>query len=324
MDLAQAEAVSRLIDSSARAGVRSAARELLGGLSARVTARRRAILATLAELEAHVDFPDEDLAGVDRDRLGEALADHAHHMRRLAEGAGRSRGAKERVSVVIVGAPNAGKSSLFNALVGRDRSIVHERPGTTRDVVDAEITLGEIALTLTDTAGIAEGRGEVEAEGIRRSHEAHAAADRVLLVVDGSQAEIDATGAALLTGGDPERTLVVRSKADLPRRLPPGALGGWHPIAVSVVSGEGLDALEARLRREIPEAEVDLGERVGRALEDAATSAARAREVFEGTHALELVAEELRESANALGRVTGERVGTDVLDVIFSRFCIGK
>lgn len=391
IDLAQAEAVCRLIEARSSAGARGAIAQLAGGLSTRVTTLRRAVLETLARIEAHVDFPDEALGDLDRRELAGRIAAHAGAASRLHAGARRARATTGVTSIAILGAPNAGKSSLFNALVGRDRSIVHDEPGTTRDIVDAEVTLGALAVRLTDTAGLREdaaglrepgqavdvpgacptgprdgpsgtsdgdraettgaaereGIRAVELEGIRRSREAAAVADRLLVVLDGSRKGISVAEHTLLGTSDRARTIVVVSKSDLPRRLPASACEGWEPILVSAVTGEGLAALEETIVRAITEGaspvdrestdagtivddEGDLGEamaggeRVEGAFGDAAAALHRAIGALEDAGALELVAEELRQAANALGGVTGARAAPEILDVIFSRFCIGK
>ncbi len=357
LDLSQAEAVARLIDSRTDAAARAALRQLGGTLSTEVGELRRRVLHELAILEATIDFPDEDLADPDRVRMRESLGEVHRALVRLVEAARRGRPLLGVTEVVLTGAPNVGKSSLFNAILGRDRAIVHATPGTTRDVIDAEVTFGAVAARLVDTAGLADAPDVVEAEGVRRTRETLAGGDVHVVVLDGSRPDLTDEERGLVDACVPGRALVVVNKCDRPvvLTLPPTSASPSTPGApapsacvlhVSALTGAGVDTLRRAVERTIVGEGIEAGDVlvVGRrqeaALDEAAAAIARARDLFscaaghddvsggapggapDAAH--ELVAEELRAAANAIGLITGERVGADVLDVIFSEFCIGK
>lgn len=331
IDLAQAEAVAALIHARTRDAARAALRQLGGALSAEIRSIRSELLSELAILEAHIDFPDEDLPGPERERAGRRAAEIADRLRHLAERARRSRPAARTVTVVLTGIPNVGKSSLFNALLGSARAIVHDEPGTTRDVIDAEISVGPLSVRLLDTAGLSEGSGVVEAEGVARSRAEIERGDRIVLVVDGTSAVPSPREAALLASLDPERTILVLNKCDLGSG--PAALGGWsgETLRVSARTGEGIPALERWIERSVMGGSLDAGELLllGRRQEDALERAKSAAEnafrlLTSRAEASELVAEEWRAGVKALGEITGETFATDLLDTIFSSFCIGK
>lgn len=328
LDLSQAEAVAALIHARSEVAARAALRQLGGELSSSVRRERERLLHVLARLEARLDFPDQDLEAFDAEGERPTLLEAAAALARLVDRSRRGRRLAEAGTVAIVGRPNVGKSSLFNALVGRDRAIVHDRPGTTRDAVDFEVVLGGVSLRLVDTAGLTETRDDVEAEGVRRSRQAIEHADMVLLVLDAT-AETLTDAEATLGRGD--RALVVANKVDLGWRLrPTDALGGSSILGVSALRGDGLKELEDSLGRSVGEGDARedvlvVGLRQERALERSAAAAAEAERLMRAeSPPLEIVAEELRNAANALGEITGERVGDDLLDVLFSEFCIGK
>jgi len=309
MDLAQAEAVADLAAAETEAQRRQALGQLEGALSARCADWADRIALLLAEEEARLDFPDEDLPE-ENAAHGAALAALAAEIgAALAAGQAAER-LRDGLTVAIVGAPNVGKSSLLNALAGRDAAIVSARAGTTRDVVEVRMDLRGLPVTLLDTAGLRPTEDEIEAEGIRRTLARARAADIVLSVAAPGMPHPDLPSSA--------RILRVANKAD----LEPGQAGA---IAVSAHTGAGLDLLLDRLGRAGEEA-----------LEGAAPSGfanarqrAAAREALDaleraGYAQAEIRAEELRRARFALGRITGRVDVEDILDAVFSRFCIGK
>lgn len=321
LDLAQAEAVADLIDAGSRAAARAALASLEGRFSREVRSLAGELMRLRVEAEALLDFPDEDVG-----------AENAAHAERLTALAGRletlagSASAGERLSegfvCVLVGAPNAGKSSLLNALAGAERAIVTEMPGTTRDPVEVDVLLDGFPLRLVDTAGLRDTDNPVEAEGVRRARERAGRADLVLEVRD------DAAGEAPPPAGERPR-LVVINKVDLSGRAPgPCTIGGLAAVAVSAATGAGLGALAARLRGEaLGAADVEGARFSARrrhldALARASEALARAREAAAAGGELE--AEELRSAQNALGEITGEVTTEDLLGAIFSTFCLGK
>ncbi len=325
LDLTQVEGLADLVMAETEAQRRQALRQAGGGLRDLYEGWRERLLRARALLEAELDFPDEDdVPGSVADRAwqdvgaiaGEigAHLDDAHQGERLREG----------FEIVVLGAPNAGKSSLINALARRDVAIVSTEPGTTRDLIEVRLDLGGYPVTVVDTAGLREAAGVVEEEGIRRATARAAGADLVLWLHDvtAAWAEPPPAGASI-------PRLAIGTKGDLiDSAKERGRISGLADAIVSVKTGEGLDELIARLERAARSA-LAPGELpvVTRARQRSALTACRAAlmEAVCGTgKGLELRAEDLRAASDALGRVTGRVDVEDLLDVIFSEFCIGK
>ena len=322
LDLTQVEAVADLIDAETEAQRRQAVRQAGGALAALYDGWREALIGALAHLEAVIDFPDEDLppeAGAAlADTIGALAGDVARH---LAD-ARRGERLRDGVAVAVLGPPNVGKSSLVNALARRDVAIVAPEAGTTRDAIEVHLDLAGYPAILADTAGLRDAAGAVEAEGIRRALDRAENADLRLVMLDARAPDPDAALEALID----EDALLVLNKADLCDAAPPPAVAGADALAISVRTGEGLDALAGRLGAAVAEraaagaapAPTRLRHRL--ALEACLAALERARDQT----VAELRAEDLRAAAAALGRLTG-RVGVeDVLDAIFREFCIGK
>ncbi|MDB5433669.1 MAG: tRNA uridine-5-carboxymethylaminomethyl(34) synthesis GTPase MnmE [Caulobacter sp.] len=328
MDLAQAEAVADLVDAETAAQARQALAQLEGGLSRRYDTWRETLVEALAVLEAAVDFPDEDLPenvsararpGLERllDELDDALTDEA-----------RGRRVREGYRIALIGAPNAGKSSLLNALAGRDAAIVTATPGTTRDVIEVPMVLAGYKTLLADTAGVREATDSIEAEGVRRARAWADGADLRLWIVDGSVADDTWHWAqSLAHPGD----LLVLSKADLPEAADAGAARangaarGLETLAVSAL-GEGAvlrAALERRVVAALSGAEFPAATRLRHA-ESLREARSRVASALAQADQVELAAEDVRLAARALARVTGRIDAEDVLDRVFSTFCIGK
>ncbi len=328
LDLAQAEAVADLVDAETSAQARQALAQLEGGLSRRYDGWREILVEALAVLEAAVDFPDEDLPEDVAARARPGLTQLLGELEAALGDADRGRRVREGFRVALVGAPNAGKSTLLNHLAGRDAAIVTATPGTTRDVIEVPLVLAGYKVLLADTAGVRESVDPIEMEGVRRARAWAAAADLRLLLVDGTGEAEWENLSELGRSGD----LLVRTKADLgPSRLTgpiknQARQHGWQPLAISVTDGHGLEALEKLLEQ-----------RVIAALSGADLPAAtrlRHAESLTAAHfhlgralaqtEVELAAEDVRLAARALGRVTGRVDVEDVLDRVFSSFCIGK
>ncbi len=319
LDLTAAEGIADLIAAETAAQRRQALRQAEGGLASLYGGWAERLTKLLASQEAFIEFETEDLppdldAAVGRDAAALRAEMEAH----LADG-GRGERLREGLVVAILGAPNAGKSSLLNALVGRDAAIVSARAGTTRDVVEARLDLGGVPATLADTAGLREASDEIEAEGVRRALLRAEAADLRLLVFAADRPP-DADTLALVAPG----ALVVANKADL--APVPAAIGGAAPIPVSARTGQGVAALRDRLAAAAADlARPDTATPLTRSRHRAALLEAVARLAeLEAAELPELRAECLRAAVSALGRITG-RVGIEaVLDAVFGEFCIGK
>ncbi len=339
LDLAQAEGLADLIDAETTRQRMQALGQYGGRLSSVAEGWRRRLIAISAPLEADIDFPDEE--GVPAAVAARAGPEIDALAAELAEFAGRAAGARairEGVEIAIIGAPNAGKSSLLNRLAGDERAIVSAKPGTTRDVVEARLDLGGVPVTFADTAGLrAETTDEIEREGMRRARlRAERAAIRII-VVDATRANgaetmsvdsTDALGVSFQSGD-----FLILNKMDLvPAAKGPATTGerrdGLAVYALSVQTGEGFEAFFAALTQRVidlaadPEEAALTRERHVRAVETAIEALAAARGRVASSP--ELAAEDVRLAARALARITGAVGVEDVLDEIFSSFCIGK
>jgi tRNA modification GTPase len=329
LDLTEAEAVADLVEAETEAQRRQALRQLSGALGELYEAWRARLLRALAQCEAEIDFPDEGLP----EHLSEAIRGEVWTLLReiSAHLADNRRGERLRdgISIAIIGPPNAGKSSLLNALAKRDAAITSAIAGTTRDVIEIHLDLAGYPVILADTAGIRDVGDTIEAEGVRRARKRAAEADLVLLVLDITRPEEAAPLAANLIGAD---TLILANKIDL---LPAGGsgpeiyagrLGPGQALRLSVATGIGMEDLLTRLEGEIAGrfqatgAPLITRARHRTSLEECAVSLRR----FASAPLPELAAEDLRLAARALGRITGRVDVEDMLDVIFREFCIGK
>jgi tRNA modification GTPase len=324
LDLAQAEAVALLISARTERAVALAARALAGGLSERARALREDLLDLVAGLEVTLDFPEEH-AGLDVDKARHVVARLRGAAERWAAAARQGRVVHDGITVALVGPPNAGKSSLLNALLGHERAIVAPTPGTTRDVVEGTIALEGVPVRLLDTAGLDRPRDPVEAEGIRRSRRAIEESDLLLVVLDGS-IEPDAR---VLAETENCARILVRAKSDLSPHPAAACLG--EAVAVSVLTGDGLDALARRLADEVGHRAASLGDEGGivaslRQMEvlDALARALASAEAALAEAPLEAALVDLRDALASASDILGIEVGDAVLDRIFSTFCLGK
>jgi tRNA modification GTPase len=326
LDLNQAEAVADLIAARSEAQARAAVRSLEGEFSRRADALANLIVRLRVEIEAAIDFSEDASESASKPVIGRLFEDAANGLQALLAAARRGVRLTDGMHAVIVGEPNVGKSSLLNALAGTDRAIVTDVPGTTRDVLRESIVLGDVELTLADTAGLREATDRVEGEGIRRARAELARADLVLRVVD-SPASV---AYADLFNGTPHsaKRIVVINKIDL-EGVPPsrGEGDGIVFIGLSALTGEGLDLLRAALREAVLGGEqgdeFSARSRHVLALERAGASLQRARAAF-AIATPELVAEDLLAAQRAIGEIVGTFTSEDLLGAIFSTFCIGK
>ncbi|MEZ5541158.1 MAG: tRNA uridine-5-carboxymethylaminomethyl(34) synthesis GTPase MnmE [Pseudomonadota bacterium] len=330
LDLLQAEAIADLIESGTAQAARAAARSLQGAFSERVHDLVAQLTRLRMQVEAAIDFPDEDIDWLTDAALQQDLAGLRAAFGDLQDRAQQGRLLRDGLTLVIAGQPNAGKSSLLNALSGRDSAIVTAIPGTTRDLLHEQIQLDGMPLHLVDTAGLHESTDPVEQAGMQRARDALAGADHVLLVLDDQAGftPADAAILAALPAGVPHTC--IHNKVDLSGRAPGAfAQDGQPALALSLHTGAGLEDLHAHLRRAAGFTGTAAGEFSARRRHLDALARARAH-VDEGIrqleryHAGELLAEELRAAQGALGEITGEVSSDDLLGLIFSSFCIGK
>jgi tRNA modification GTPase len=330
LDLARAEAVIDLIRARSEGARAVAAGQLQGRLSSLIHRFRDQLADLLALVEAHVDFPDEDIEVP----MLQEISDTARHLHQrmddLLATFDSGRLLREGLSVLILGRPNVGKSSLLNRLLGEARAIVSELPGTTRDTIEEELLLGGIPLRLIDTAGVRESAHPVEAEGIRRSKAKVEGADLVLLVVDGSRPLQDDDLLAL-AACSAKRTLLVVNQADRPFVPLPETFLALPSVHVSAQTGSGMERLQAAIVGTFKGGGADGGESVllsdqrhYQALCGARAAVQAFLDALQGGGPPEFLAIELREALAALGEITGETASEDILERIFSRFCIGK
>jgi tRNA modification GTPase len=327
LDLAQAEAVADLIDAGSVAAARAAARSLAGEFSASVEALAAALIELRTWVEAAIDFTDEDIEFLGEAGVASRLAALDASCAALERSAEQGRLLHDGYTLVIAGRPNAGKSSLLNALAGHDAAIVTAVPGTTRDVLREHIELDGLPLTILDTAGLRDGGDIVEAEGIRRARLELTRADRVLYVVDAAdRAALEALPAELATLPADVPVTVVFNKDD----LAPGAGASSAPsVHVSALAPAGLSELRAHLKAAAGYAPREGGTFSARrrhleALGRTRAAIGSALSQLESGAGLELVAEELRLAHDELGEITGRFTSEELLGRIFAGFCIGK
>ena len=332
LDLTRAEAVIDLIDAETPAAARQAAAQLSGALFRRAEAIYTALVDLSAHFHAVLDYPDEDLDPFRAEAMAGVLADQEAALTALLATRRRGLSVKNGVPCAIVGRPNAGKSSLLNALAGYQRAIVTDIPGTTRDTVEIKAELGGVPFRLVDTAGLRESEDPIEQMGVARSRQAMAEARVVLVVWDSSRPVTEEDRAILAEAAEGRAAVLVRSKCDLAAPpLPPLTLPeGVVPVAVSAKTGAGLDDLEAAMagladlqgagRQDEVLTNARQADAVGRARE----AVVRAREGLALGTPPDLLLLDAEEALSALGELTGRTAREDITARIFQRFCVGK
>jgi tRNA modification GTPase len=328
LDLAQAEAVADLIHARTELAAAAAQEQLAGQLSRRIDRLRDDLMKILAHVEAHIDFPDEDIAPDTREKLVERLRAALDFMDALLRTAGEGRLLRRGIRAAIIGRPNVGKSSLLNQLLGQERAIVSPAPGTTRDTIEETAGVRGIPVVFIDTAGLREATDEIEAEGVRRSRRTVAAAELILHVLDGSE-PLEAADSQFLTEFSGKKRLLVRNKSDLPRRL--DLPEGLAATDVCCLTGAGIEELKDAIQNALWSGgvpaemlEVMINSRHEDALRRARAAAERAVSALGANLGLELAAIDLRLAASAVGEIVGKTATEDLLEAIFSQFCLGK
>ena len=330
IDLAQAEAVADLIHARTDLALSAANEQLAGKLSRRINQVRDDLLRALAHVEAHLDFPDEDIAPDTRETLLARLDAARLFIEELLRTANDGQLLRRGIRAAIVGRPNVGKSSLLNQLLGRDRAMVSPIAGTTRDTIEETANIRGIPVVFIDTAGLRESGDTLELEGMRRSRDALARAELILHVFDSSE-PLTPEDEIYLADFAAKKRVIVLNKTDLPPRLNlPAELIG--PIQkVSCTTGAGIAALEDAIKQLVWSGEIRaemlevmINSRHQNALRRAHDATARTHAALSENLTLELAAMELRIAVNAVGEVVGKTSTEDLLDSIFSQFCIGK
>jgi tRNA modification GTPase len=334
IDLAQAEAVADLIHSRTELALAAANEQLAGKLSQRINKLRDDLMLTLAHVEAHIDFPDEDISPDTKEKLLARLENGIAFMDELLRTANEGQILRRGIRAAIVGRPNAGKSSLLNQLLGRDRAIVSHIAGTTRDTIEETANIRGLPVVFIDTAGLREARDEIEREGIRRSRESLAQAELILHVLVASE-PLTRADENYFTEFAGKKRILVRNKTDLPVKLDLPATCNLQPatfnLEVSCASGQGMEALKDAIKNLVWSGEIKaemlqvaINSRHQDALNRARAATRFAADALRADATLELVAMDLRIAANAVGEVVGKTTTEDLLDAIFSAFCIGK
>ena len=330
IDLTQAEAVSDLINARTNLALNAANEQLAGKLSKRIDQLRDDTMKVLAHIEAHIDFPDEDIEPDTMDGLVQRLKTAKLLIDQLLATANDGQLIRKGIRVAIIGRPNAGKSSLLNQLLGHDRAIVSNIAGTTRDTISEEAQIRGIPVVFIDTAGLQETDDKVEQEGVNRSRASLNQADLILHVIDASE-PLTSDSKLTLTELADRNCIVVLNKNDLSPELDHSNINSCHTISVSSITGNGIESLKDAIRVSVWDGEVTsemlevmINSRHQEALNRAKTSLEAALSQLQSGLTLDLIAVDLRISTNAIGEIVGKTTTEDLLDSIFSTFCIGK
>lgn len=331
MDLIQAESVADLIDAESAGAARNAVGQLQGRMSRSVEGIYDALMDVVSRFYAIVDYPDEEIEPLQQAQIEQTLAESAERLDALLATFSRGRLLKSGVPAVILGKPNAGKSSLLNALLGYDRAIVTDIAGTTRDTVEEKVLVGSVLLRLCDTAGIRDAADTVERLGVERAQQAAQRAELALLVLDGSAPLAREDEEAIAAARRARRMLVLVNKADLPQVLDTAALRVrfGEVIPLSARSGAGVDALcraveELFAGGETPRGELLTNARQAESAQRALDAVRRAEQALRSGLSPDAVLTDAEEALEALAEFSGKRVRDDLVATIFSRFCVGK
>ena len=331
MDLIQAESVADLIDAESAGAARNAVGQLQGRMSRSVGGIYDALMDVVSRFYAIVDYPDEEIEPLQQAQIEQTLAESAERLDALLATFSRGRLLKSGVPAVILGKPNAGKSSLLNALLGYDRAIVTDIAGTTRDTVEEKVLVGSVLLRLCDTAGIHQTEDAVEKIGVERARAAARQASLALLVLDGSSPLTEADREAMALARQAPNLLVAVNKSDLPRAVDIGRLADEfdNVVSLSARSGEGVSVLCDAIGALYPAGEGRPGElltnaRQADAVSRALASVRSARSALRIGMTPDVVLTDAEAALEALGELNGKHIRDDLIQTIFSRFCVGK
>jgi len=336
LDLAQAEAVGDLLEARSRESARHAAGQLSGALSQKIRGIYSALVDVMAHFHAVLDYPDEDIDPFRMEELSANLSAQEEELSRLLATCRRGKMVTHGIACAIVGRPNAGKSSLLNALAGYDRAIVTNIPGTTRDTIEISAQVAGLPFRFIDTAGLRASDDPIEQMGVERSRAAMEGADLILMVCDGSQSLAAEDGELLEQALAVTDTILVWNKCDLPSapvpflNLTQRQQARLTVVELSAKTGAGMEALEAALARLSPleqggtYGELLTNQRQEEAARRALNGVVRAREALEMGVTPDALLTDVEEALAALGELTGQAVREDITDRIFSKFCVGK
>jgi tRNA modification GTPase len=330
IDLAQAEAVLDTINALTEKSRKAAVEQLQGRLSERVGKIREELLDLTANVEAYIDFPEEDIEPESMKGLKERASRIRNGIKELIDSSRHGIILREGLKTAIIGRPNVGKSSLLNALLEKDRVIVTEMPGTTRDVIEEYLNIKGFPLKIVDTAGIRESHDLAEKEGVERSLRAMKDADLILLMLDGTE-QLHETDRALIKETVSKETIIVINKTDLPQKIDEGRLPHDNPaVKISALNGTGLSRLKGRIIEKALKGSAEPGAapvtnlRHLKALKKAFSSIKSFDAGLKKDLSPELLSVELRDALDAVGEIIGITTTDDILNRIFSSFCIGK
>ena len=334
LDLSQAEAVVDVIKAKTDRSFDVAVSQLEGGLSSRIGDIRKKLLDVLVDITVNIDYPDEDIEEITYSELAKNISLIGEMIEKLLSTASAGRMIREGIRIAIIGKPNVGKSSLMNALLRESRAIVTDIPGTTRDTIEEAVSIRDIPVRLVDTAGIRDTADEVEQLGIERSKEAFNSADLVIFMIDGSVpiSDEDRMIAELVRD---RNALILLNKSDLKNEVSHAQVreiaGDARIIETSFANGEGIDAIEDHIEELVYGGSVSQKESVMvnnvrhiDLLEKARASLADASGMTAAGEALDFIEVDIRDAYDFLGEITGDTVSDDIIDEVFSRFCLGK
>ena len=334
IDLTQAEAVIDLIQSKTRRSLELANRQRSGRLAAEVGRMKERLLSLLASLEASIDFPEEEVPEFPRQEVAGQLQDARDNLVALLRTYEEGRVYREGIAAVIVGRPNVGKSSLLNSLLREDRAIVTAIPGTTRDVIEEMVNIEGMPLRIMDTAGLRPARDAIEEEGVRRTRERLAQADLSIWVVDGSE-PLTSEDLEIVMQVRNKKTVIAINKNDLPQLFSPEDLQGKIPeaslVSISALYGSGIESLKKAISTVVLNGRLESSSelilsnlRHKRAVKAAQEALSQALASLEANLSWEFITLDLQRALEALGEIVGETTSEEILDRIFSQFCIGK
>ncbi len=333
MDLAQAQAVAEVINAQTELGLRQAGLQLSGGLSDRVNKLKKQLLELLAGIEARIDFPEEEIGEIEIETMKKAAEAVSEGLQSLLSTYAAGSLISEGAVIAIIGKPNVGKSSIMNALLGRERAITSPEPGTTRDYIEEQISVNGIVVRLTDTAGMREAENEAEKAGIKMARDKALGADLQILVLDGSVRLFDEEMKTVETAK--QNTILAVNKSDLGKTAIK-ALQSKFPaertVSTSAKTGEGIDALKETISKTLmaETSPVESNEAVltsvrqKKAVENALNATRMFLNLLKHRESPEILSIKTKEAMDSLGKITGETTTEELLGVIFGKFCIGK